>query len=192
MRQRALARARTSELALVGLLLVACHGERAPRERVPGRLGLGRPATSADIAALDDDVRPDGTGLPAGSGTVATGAAIYADRCASCHGATGREGPYALLVGDGTPLGWRIGRPAKGATPPTVGNLFPYATTLYDYVHRAMPWARPGSLTPEETYSLVAWMLHQNGIVPADAVLDKTSLPLVSMPARGRLVEARP
>jgi S-disulfanyl-L-cysteine oxidoreductase SoxD len=179
------------QLALVGLVLMACRGERAPRERVTGRLGLGRPATSADIVALDDDVRPDGTGLPAGRGTVAAGAATYAERCAPCHGATGREGPYDVLVGDGTPLGWRLGRRGKGVTPATVGNLFPYATTLYDYIHRAMPWAQPGSLTPDETYSVVAWMLHQNGIVPADAALDQASLPQVAMPARGRLVEAR-
>jgi cytochrome c len=178
-------------IALIGLLLFACRNERAPRARLPERFGLGRPATSADIAALDDNVRPDGNGLPQGRGTVATGAAIYAERCASCHGATGREGPDDVLVGGGQPLGWRVGRRPKGATPATIGNLFPYATTLFDYVRRTMPWAQPGSLTPDESYSLVAWLLHENGIVPAGATLDRESLPKVAMPAHDRFIEVR-
>ena len=177
-------------VAATWLLLAACHEPPAPSAHPPERFGLGRAATSAEIAALDDDVHPDGAGLPPGRGTVADGAPIYAARCASCHGATGREGPVGVLVGGGQPLGFRVGWRPDHATPPTVGNLYPYATTLYDYIHRTMPWAQPGSLEPDEVYSLVAWLLHQNDIVPADAVLDTASLPKIEMPARSRFIEA--
>lgn len=175
----------------IACLIAGCSDRTAPPPAAE-RFGLGRAATAAEIAAFDDDVLPDGTGLPPGRGTVAQGAQIYAARCASCHGATGREGPFDVLVGGGTPLGFRVGRRPGGATPATVGNLYPYATTLYDYLHRTMPWAQSGSLQPDELYSLVAWLLHENSIVPADAVLDAASLPKVEMPARGRFTEARP
>ena len=169
-------------MRLAVVALVACKaGAPAPAAE---RFGLGRAATREEIATLDDDVRPDGTGLPAGSGTVARGAEIYAARCAACHGATGHEGPFDELVGGGVSLGFRVGRRPADATPATIGNVYPYATTLYDYLHRTMPWAQPGSLQPDEVYSLVAWLLHENGIVPADVVLDRTSLPKIEMPAR--------
>jgi cytochrome c len=176
--------------AMAWLVCAGCKQPAAPPP--PERFGLGRAATSAEIAALDDDVRPDGAGLPAGRGTVAAGALIYAARCASCHGPTGREGPFVVLVGAGEPLGFRVGRRPRNATPATIGNLYPYATTLYDYVHRTMPWAQPGALEPDEVYSLVAWLLHENAIVPEDAVLDATSLPKVEMPARGRFTDPTP
>jgi cytochrome c len=175
--------------AVTWLLLAACHEPPAPPAPAPERFGLGRAATSAEIAALDDDVQPDGTGLPPGRGTVAEGAPIYAAHCASCHGPTGREGPVGVLVGAGQPLGYRVGRRPSTATPATVGNLYPYATTLYDYIHRTMPWAQPGSLEPDEVYSLVAWLLHQNDIVPVGVVLDATTLPKIEMPAHGRFIE---
>jgi cytochrome c len=177
-------------VAATWLVFAACH-DPAPSPPEPARFGLGRAATIAEIAALDDDVRPDGAGLPSGRGTVAAGALIYAERCAACHGPTGREGPFDVLVGAGQPLGFRVGRRPRGATPATIGNLYPYATTLYDYIHRTMPWARPGSLAPDEVYSLVAWLLHQNAIVSVDAALDATTLPKIDMPARGRFTEAR-
>jgi cytochrome c len=172
-------------------VLAACGSDRAPSPPLP-RFGIGRPATAADISALDDDVRPDGTGLPSGSGTAALGASLYAARCASCHGPTGREGPFDVLVGDGQPLGYRLGRRPQTASPPTVGNLYPYATTLYDYLHRTMPWGQPGSLQPDELYSLVAWLLDANGLLAPAAVLDAASLPKIEMPARRRLLEPRP
>jgi cytochrome c len=173
----------------VWLVCAGCSAQPAPP--ASGRSGLGRAATPAEIAALDDDVEPDGTGLPPGRGTVAAGAALYAARCAACHGPTGREGPFDVLVGAGQPLGFRVGRRPAGATLATIGNLYGHATTLYDYLQRAMPWAQPGSLAPDEVYSLVAWLLHENAIVPADAVLDATSLPRIEMPARGRITAAR-
>jgi S-disulfanyl-L-cysteine oxidoreductase SoxD len=146
----------------------------------PERFGFGSPADEARVAAWDVDVRPDGAGLPPGRGTVAEGAAVYVARCAACHGPTGTEGPNNQLVGmepwDEFP-GTR-----------TVGNYWPYATTLYDYIVRAMPQDSPGTLTADETYAVIAWILHQNGLVQEDAVMDETTLPAVEMPARDRFV----
>jgi cytochrome c len=152
----------------------------------PASFGIGRPATPAEIAALDIDVRPDGQGLPPGHGTAADGAITYAAKCASCHGKTGREGPNDVLVG----------REPRGVFPSgketgvrrTIGNYWPYATTVFDYIRRAMPSPAPGSLTDDEVYALVAFLLSANEIIPADAVMDKTTLPKVEMPARDKFV----
>jgi cytochrome c len=158
------------------------------------RLGIGTPATPDQIAALDIDVRPDGTGLPTGRGTVAEGAMLYAGKCAACHGPNGEGGAADPLVGADpkgmAPFGpeyerWRNGKPD---VPFTIGNYWPYATTLFDYVRRAMPATAPGTLTADETYSLVAWLLAKNEIVPSDAALDAETLPRVRMPARDRFV----
>ena len=167
------------------VLGVLC-GDAAAQTKQPSRLDIGRPATPDDIAALDVDVRPDGTGLPPGSGTAAEGEQIYASRCATCHGKTGREGPNDRLVGrlpnDAFPF-------ARDPTiPHTIGNYWPYATTLFDYIRRAMPPDAPGSLKDREVYGLVAYLLAMNQIVPADAVIDATTLPKVAMPARDRFV----
>lgn len=155
---------------------------------LPARFGVGRPATQAEIAALDIDVGPDGVGLPPGSGTVEAGAAVYAARCASCHG----------LQGEGTPAGDRLvpdpdapGFPdAEGREEGTraIGSYWPWATTLFDYARRAMPQDRPGTLTDDEVYSVTAWILWRNGLVAEDAVMDAASLPAVVMPARDRFV----
>lgn len=157
---------------------------------MPDRFGFGRPATHEEIAAWDIDVMPDGTGLPAGEGTAASGAPVYARQCASCHGRAGEGATAAPLVGyepeSTPPFGpryeeWRGG----GADVPfTVGNYWPYATTLYDYIYRAMPSASPGTLAPDEVYGLVAWILAENGIIARDAVMNATTLPAVEMPAR--------
>lgn len=148
----------------------------------PARYGIGRTATPAEIAALDIDVRPDGTGLPAGSGTSAAGATIYASKCAQCHGATGKEGPNDVLVGrvpgDGFPFA------ADPKVPHTIGNYWPYATTVFDYIRRAMPPQSPWTLSADETYALTAYLLHLGGVLPADAVLDQRSLPALRMPNR--------
>jgi cytochrome c len=125
-------------------------------------------------------VRPDGVGLPPGSGTVAAGAAVYQQRCASCHGADGTQGRSGALVGTEPWAEWPVN--------PTVGNYWPYATTLYDYIVRAMPQDRPGSLTADETYAVIAWILNRNQLIPADAVMNATTLPAVRMPARDRFV----
>jgi cytochrome c len=159
--------------------------EPAPAARAP-RFGFGRPATAEEIRAWDIDARPDGAGLPPGRGTVAQGKAVYAEKCAACHGVSGRNGPFDALAGREPRRGFPFGRDPSLVR--TVGNYWPYATTLYDYVHRAMPWTQPGSLEPDEVYGLVAYLLFLNEIVPESAVLDPSTLPAVVMPARGRFV----
>lgn len=156
----------------------------APKE--PPTLGIGRPATPAEIAALDIDIGPDGAGLPPGRGTAADGAPLYAARCAGCHGKTGKEGPNDVLVGREPGDAFPFAKDAR--VPKTIGNYWPYATTVFDYIRRAMPPDKPGSLTDVEVYNLVAFLLVQNELVPADAVIDATSLPKVKMPAHDRFV----
>ena len=150
---------------------------QAPEEATGGPLGLGRAATAEEVAALDIDVRPDGAGLPLGGGTVAEGARVWDRACRACHGTEGEGGIAAPVVGRD-----------PAARPPTVGNYWPYATTLYDYVYRAMPGNAPGTLTPDEVYGLVAWILNRNDIVDDEAVMNAATLPDVVMPARDRFV----
>lgn len=150
--------------------------------QTPARFGFGRPATPADIAAIDIDVRPDGRGLPVGRGTAADGATIYASKCASCHGKTGKEGPNDVLVGREPRTGFPFSQDPK--LPHTIGNYWPYTTTVFDYVRRAMPPTAPGSLTNDEVFALTAFLLNANELIPADAVIDHTTLPKVQMPAR--------
>ena len=150
------------------------------------RLGIGRTATPDEIKKIDIDVRPDGQGLPEGKGTVADGAKVYAAKCQSCHGANGQGGTAERLVDRESGRNWDFATNAKLVK--TVGNYWPYATTLYDYTNRAMPFMQPGTLTPDETYALVAYILALNKIVPEDAVMDRTTLPKVVMPSRDRFV----
>jgi cytochrome c len=153
--------------------------------------GPGHPPAPTELAAIDIDVRPDGRGLPAGSGSAQQGQAIYVARCASCHGPTGREGPNDILVGGQGSLA--TSRPLK-----TVGSYWPYATTLWDYINRAMPFQRPHSLTANEVYGATAYVLWLNGIVGEADVLSQDTLPKVTMPNRNgftgddRAREARP
>ena len=149
-------------------------------------LGIGRPATPDDVRALDIDVMPDGRGLPPGRGTVAEGAAVYAAKCASCHGAKGEGGTAERLVGRNEGDSFAFATNARLVR--TIGSYWPYATTLYDYTARAMPFQQPGTLTPTETYGLVAYLLFLNGVIAEDAVMDQASLPKVMMPARDRFV----
>lgn len=159
--------------------------------QAPARLGIGRAATPAEIAAWDIDIMPDGTGLPPGRGTPAEGAQMFASRCAACHGRTGREGPNDILVG--REPGDTFAFSQNGALPHTIGNYWPYATTVFDYIRRAMPPDAPRSLSDTEVYSLTAFLLHANGLIAADAVIDAASLPGVSMPARKHFVpDTRP
>lgn len=164
-------------LALGSLLLLA--GVATAEE--PIQYGFGSAATEAEIKAWDIDVSPTGERLPPGQGTVQQGAAIYANKCAACHGPTGTEGPKDRLMGGQGSLA--TDKPIK-----TIGSFWPYATTLYDYIHRAMPLTAPQSLTPDEVYSVVAWLLHQNDIIPADMIIDAQTLPAVKMPNRGGFV----
>ena len=154
--------------------------------KTPATFGIGRPATPAEIAALDIDIGPEGAGLPPGRGTAADGAPIYAARCAGCHGKTGREGPNDVVVGRLPGDAFPFARDPRA--PKTIGSYWPYATTVFDYVRRAMPPDAPGSLKDEEVYGLVAYLLAMNELIPQDAVVDAASLPKVQMPARAHFV----
>jgi len=176
-------------IAALGLAGATADAQKAPARApatAPATFGIGRPATPAEIAALDIDVGPDGAGLPPGKGTAAEGAPIYAARCAACHGKTGKEGPNDVLVGR---LPGDIFPFAKDArAPKTIGSYWPYATTVFDYIRRAMPPDKPGALRDEEVYALTAYLLSLNELIPADAVIDAASLPKVKMPARDHFV----
>src|SRR6476661_1020597 len=148
----------------------------------PTRFGIGREAKPAEIAAWDIDIMPDGTGLPPGRGTPPEGATIFASKCASCHGKTGKEGPNDVLVGREPRTGFPFSQDPK--LPHTIGNYWPYATTVFDYVRRSMPATAPGSLTDDEVFALTAFLLNANELIPAEAVMDRTTLPKVHMPAR--------
>jgi S-disulfanyl-L-cysteine oxidoreductase SoxD len=143
---------------------------------------LGRPATPEEIRELDISVAPDGSGLPKGSGTVAQGQRVYKTLCANCHGDRGQgmlQYP-ALAGGQGT---------LKSKDPLlTVGSFWPYATTVWDFIHRTMPYTRPGTLTPNQTYAVTAFVLYLNGILDKDAELDESTLPRVKMPNRNGFV----
>ena len=142
---------------------------------------LGRVATPDEIAAWDISIDPSGAGLPAGSGSARTGAAIFAAKCAGCHGETGGGKPNDALVGGAGSLA--TDKPVK-----TVGSYWPYATTLFDYIRRAMPLPQSKSLTNEEVYALAAYILAQNRIIGEDDVMDARTLPQVKMPNRDGFV----
>jgi cytochrome c len=149
------------------------------------RYDLGRVATLEEIKGWDIDISPDGAGLPPGRGDVRHGEAIFAAKCASCHGARGEGKPMDQLVGG--PCTLRDKKPEK-----TVGSFWPYATTLFDFVRRAMPLNAPQSLAPDEVYALSAYVLFLNGIVPQDATLDADNLAKIKMPNRDGFVSAYP
>ncbi|MEZ0539358.1 c-type cytochrome [Fibrella arboris] len=151
-----------------------------PAQFGPGTFGFGKPATATQIAPLDIDVRPDGTGLPAGLGTVATGAVIFAAKCSACHGAGGTGGPNGALIVTPTSANKR---PDK-----VIGNYWPYATTVFDYVRRAMPFNQPGSLTNDEVYALTAFLLHANKLIDEKTILNAKILPTIRMPAQPNFV----
>jgi S-disulfanyl-L-cysteine oxidoreductase SoxD len=187
---------------MIWLLLAACgdpappHGSAGlPAGESPGtaplplpeRFGLGRPPTDAEVAAWDIDVNPSWVGLPAGRGTVAEGRILYLAQCAACHGVDGKAGAGylgPLLIGpeprDGLAEDWRI--------PHTIGNWWPYASTVFDYVRRAMPQTAPGSLTADQTYALVAFLLAENQAVSGDFVADQDSIRTVKMPTKLKFV----
>ncbi|MEO6064687.1 MAG: cytochrome c [Lysobacterales bacterium] len=138
---------------------------------------FGGPATADEVAAWDISIPPDGRGLPSGSGTAKQGAAVYTAKCVTCHGERGVGKPADALVGG-------IGTLASAVPLRTVGSYWPYATTLFDYVRRAMPYDRPLSLSSDELYAVSAYILSLNGIVPEDATMNAETLPKVEMPNR--------
>ena len=138
---------------------------------------LGHRTSEAEIAGWDISILPDGTGLPPGSGTPEQGAKVYAAKCALCHGPEAKGGTNAALVG-GAPLTNGID------TPKTIANFWPYATTLFDFTRRAMPWQQPRSLTNDEVYALTAYILSLNKIIGPTDVMNPQTLPKVRMPNR--------
>jgi S-disulfanyl-L-cysteine oxidoreductase SoxD len=171
-----------SEAALVAFLIgLACSAATQAQT-----YGFGRPVSEREIAGWNIDVSPDGRGLPAGSGTVARGKPLYEQHCAACHGMNGEGKPADRLVG---------GRGTLNTDKPvmTVGSYWPYATIVYDYINRAMPFHAPQSLKPDEVYSITAYLLFLNGIIRENDVMDAASLPRVQMPNRaGFVTDPRP
>lgn len=150
------------------------------------KYGAGRPATPAEIRDAGPAIAPDGTGLPEGSGTAAVGREVFLAVCARCHGDKGEGGVGPRLAGGQGSLA--TARPVK-----TVGSFWPYATTVWDYINRAMPFDQPGKLKPSEVYALVAYILQLNDLVGLNDVMDAKSLPKIKMPNReGFVADPRP
>ncbi len=168
-----------SRVRLIGMLLVVVF--------VPGltqaqTFGFGRTPTEQELKAVFPSAAPDGTGLPVGRGSAKEGAAVYKQKCLACHGPSGTGTPLHRGV---VPLG--NAKPVK-----LEESLVPYATTLWDFINRAMPWTQPGTLTPDETYAVTAYILYLNKIVGEADVLDQTTLPKARMPHQDDMVPARP
>ena len=164
--------------AAVSCLAVTAFAADAPK--------FGKPISNSDIAAWDISVFPDGKGLPDGSGTPAQGAAIYAQKCASCHGAKGEGGVSPRLFGgQGT-----LKAPQQEVL--TVGSYWPYATMVFDFVRRAMPWDKPKSLTNDEVYATVAYVLSLNGLMKENDVLNKDTIMKIQMPNRDGFIDLYP
>jgi S-disulfanyl-L-cysteine oxidoreductase SoxD len=142
---------------------------------------LGKPIDESAIAAWDISILPDGTGLPKGSGTPAQGAPIFAEKCAACHGDNGKGGEAAALVSDRELAG-------ISAAQKTIRNFWPYSTTIFDFVRRAMPAQMPHSLTDDEVYALTAYILAENKLIGANDTMDAQSLPKVKMPNRDNFI----
>lgn len=159
-------------------MIACCLLPLASRAQGPN---LGRPLTPEEIRKVDITVWPDGKGLPPGSGSVSAGAAVYAKACQLCHGAQGAGKPQEQLTGG-------VGTLASSKPVKTPNGYWPTATTLFDYIRRAMPITAPQSLSNDEVYAVTAYILSIDGIVPADAVLDAKSLPRVKMPNRDGFV----
>lgn len=148
---------------------------------------LGQRIGAQELKILDRNIHTDGRGLPEGYGTVNTGREIYAQQCASCHGQSGIEGPAPRMAGAPGPL--NLSNPFMALT---VGGMWPYATSIFDYIRRAMPPYNPKSLNSHEVYSLTAYILYLNGLVEEDTVIDAESLPKVEMPALSKAKSAWP
>lgn len=173
-----------SPAVLVRLFVTACISLSAVAVAAD-HPGLGESLTAADIDALDFVVLPNGDGLPVGSGTVAEGRALYEAQCVACHGQSGEGALNDRLAGGVGSIG--SDKPVK-----TVGSYWPHATTLFDYIRRAMPYQTPGSLSADDVYALTAYVLHLNDIVDENGRMDANTLPDVQMPNREGFVWAVP
>jgi mono/diheme cytochrome c family protein len=164
--------------AFAALLLAAC----AAQPPAPKSLGLGTGVTPVEAARWDISIPPSGAGLPAGSGHAGVGVRVYEQKCLACHGVQGLGKPADALVGG-------IGTLKTQAPLRTVGSYWPYATTLFDYIRRAMPITNPLSLTNDEVYAVSAYLLFLNGIIDEDLSMDAQTLPQVKMPNRDGFVD---
>jgi S-disulfanyl-L-cysteine oxidoreductase SoxD len=168
----------TRDRLLVAALALCILGDAALAQSP----NLGRAATPEDLASWDISIGPDGAGLPPGSGTPQQGEAVYVAKCLACHGEKGAGKPNDVLVGGrGTLAG-------DQAAVKTVGSFWPYATTLFDYVRRAMPLNESKSLSNDEVYAVVAYLLRLNGIIGENDTIDARTLPQVRMPNAGGFV----
>ncbi len=163
-----------SVTAMVLMLLIVAGATDSGAQETPQ---LGRPATPTEVAGWDISIRPDGLGLPPGSGTPEQGAVVYAQHCQACHGEKGAGQPNDRLVGG-------QGTIASAAPVRTIGSYWPYATTVFDYIRRAMPYSRPQSLTNDEVYAVTAYLLTLNGIIGAHRVINAQTLPQVKITKR--------
>lgn len=168
------------------LLVIVIAGSASGWAQAQPPYKLGRPVTAAEAASWNLDVGPDGKNLPAGSGTVKHGREVYMAQCAACHGATGEGGLGDRLSGG-------MGTLATNKPVRTVGSYWPYSTTLFDYIRRAMPLYAPQSLAASDVYAVSGYVLFLNGLVAEDATMDARTLPAVKMPNRdGFVPDARP
>jgi mono/diheme cytochrome c family protein len=172
----------TRDLAGAVIALVAVGCARAAVVETPN---LGQPATAAQIVGWDISVGPDGIGLPPGSGTPARGAVVYEQKCQACHGAKGAGQPNDRLVGGQGTLASKT--PVR-----TIGSYWPYATTVFDYVRRSMPYIQPQSLTDDEVYAVTAYLLNLNGIIGDADEMNARTLPKVTMPNRDNFIMMYP
>lgn len=171
------------KLVFIALCFVACRPQaKKEPDAWPAGFGFGRVATQEEIAKLDIDIHTDGKGLPAGEGNAIAGKVIYAAKCAACHG-VGKEpdtlqllGPILIAKNENTKL-------------KTIGNYWPYATTLFDYIRRAMPYNEPGSLTNEEVYHVTAFLLAANKVIKGNTVVNEKTLAAIKMPAHDRFID---
>jgi mono/diheme cytochrome c family protein len=181
---------RTHKVLLFSVICtLACSAEAASAQS----LNLGKPISAADFAAWDIDIEPDGAGLPPGSGTSDQGAPIFADNCSACHGEGGRG---AQTTTSGAPSAPAVVSDAKrngiDDTTLTIANYWPYASTLFDYIRRSMPWTSPRTLTDDQVYALTAYILAQNKLIDAKQVINAQTLPKVQMPNRNGFIPRFP
>lgn len=165
------------DLKIAACVLGVAIGAGAAAAETPR---LGKPVSQTDLAAWDINVLPDGTNLPAGSGKAADGAKVYAEKCAFCHGDKGQGGHAVRLIGGPPKASLDGGK--------TIANYWPQATTLFDFIRRAMPFTQPRSLTDQEVYSLVAYLLAQNKLIGENDEINASTLPKVRMPNRDNFV----
>jgi cytochrome c len=166
-------------------MLAGCASTSSPTARATQTPNLGQDATPAQIAGWDISVGPDGVGLPPGKGTAAAGVTVYEQKCQACHGVKGAGQPNDRLVGGAGTLASKV--PVR-----TIGSYWPYATTVFDYVRRAMPYAQPQSLTDDEVYAVTAFILNLNGLIGEQEEMNAQTLPAVRMPNRANFIVVYP